>query len=145
MFIDNFQEISLAYVSTFPQCSHQLSAILTVEMVCQTSVQGVIARRKRPTNRKQHPLTLCKPGRKEKKIVTHIQQLSPWHSRLFGTRQKHFVKSSENMTPTIILKKSSTVLTLRLQRGRCHDGMPSSASSWTVTIKVFLNLYLQIQ
>jgi hypothetical protein len=41
------------------------------------------------------------------------------------------------MTLTIILKRLSTVLILRLQRGQCHDGMPSSASSSTVATKVF--------
>ena len=44
--------------------------------------------------------------------------------------------SLESMILTIILKKSSTVLILRLQRGRCHDGTPSSALSWTVATKV---------
>ena len=106
-------------------------------MACQNSVQRVVGQRRKPTDLNQHPLTFCKPSRNEKKTATHTRRLLRLHSRQFGTRRKHFVISLENMTLTIILKKSSTVLILRLRRGQCHDGMPSSASSWTVATKVF--------
>ena len=68
--------------------------------------------------------------------MTCTQRLLLRHSKQFGTRQKHFVIGLESMILTIILKKSSTVLILRLQRGQCHNGTPSSALSWSVATKV---------
>ena len=118
------------------KCCHQLSVTLTVEMACQNSILRVGTRRRKPTDLKQHPLTVCNPRRNRRKTITHTWQLLLQHSRQFGTRQKHFMIGLESMILTIILKKSSTVLILRLQRGQCHNGTPSSALSWSIATKV---------
>ena len=129
------ENFSCLHVCSF-KCCHQLSITLTVEMACQNNIIRVDAWRRKPTNLKQHPLTVCKPRRNRRKTVTHMRQLLLQHSRQFGTRQKHFMIGLESMILTIILKKLSTVLILRLQRGQCHDGTPSSALSWSIATKV---------